>query len=285
MSSLNLAIQPRCMARFTTVYLGRRFSDSVSVDSKTGTGLKRDAVKPADPPTGIISCPMTAKNVVIHDNLNQSPLVIKCKTGFQYFDSPDSFDLFTSQSPVCSADGTWSPPLKDCDVKTIPFSNRESGCINAEYVGQFNGDRERHGKGTLTCGDGDIYVGHWANDKFNGQGTFTWKTTGEKYVGNYVNGLMNGQGTKTWPDGKKHVGNFVNGSINGQGTCTWPDGRKYVGNFVNNVINGQGTYTWPDGLKYVGNFVNSKRNGYGTQTHADGRKEKVGYWANDKFMG
>ena len=50
------------------------------------------------------------------------------------------------------------------------------------------------------------YVGDWKDNKYHGQGTYTWG--GEKYVGEFKDGEYNGQGTYTFPDGEKYVGEF-----------------------------------------------------------------------------
>eukprot|EP01083_Nonionella_stella_P233015 821421_1 len=116
-----------------------------------------------------ISCPApTAKNVVIPDNLNQSPLAINCADGFQYYVSADSFDLSTSQSLVCSA-GVWTTSLKDCDVQSVRSLTIHQ--YSGYYVGQLDEEGEAHGKGTWNVTNGDKYFGNFLNGAANGQGT------------------------------------------------------------------------------------------------------------------
>jgi hypothetical protein len=61
-----------------------------------------------------------------------------------------------------------------------------------KYVGEFeNGSKNGFGKSNYA--DGNTYEGEFKDDKFSGNGTFTWKSGG-KYVGGYKNGLKNGFG-------------------------------------------------------------------------------------------
>ena len=52
---------------------------------------------------------------------------------------------------------------------------------------------------------GDKYVGEFKNGDFDGQGTYTYSSSGQwagnKYVGEWLNSQYNGQGTLTYPDG------------------------------------------------------------------------------------
>ena len=44
------------------------------------------------------------------------------------------------------------------------------------------------------------YIGEWANDKLNGQGTAEY-ANGRIYVGEWKNNKRHGQGTLSYPDG------------------------------------------------------------------------------------
>ena len=59
---------------------------------------------------------------------------------------------------------------------------------------------------------GWTYIGEFKNDKFNGQGTFTFPS-GEKHVGKWKNQLPNGQGIHTYTDGRIEEGIFENGKF------------------------------------------------------------------------
>ena len=100
---------------------------------------------------------------------------------------------------------------------------------------------------------------------------FTWDNCygatddegGGKYEGEWQNDRYNGQGIYTFPDGSLYYGNFKDDLFNGQGTFYWPDGDSYVGEFKHDKFNGIGTFTWADGsqegLWSNGEFVQSNK--------------------------
>jgi hypothetical protein len=61
-----------------------------------------------------------------------------------------------------------------------------------KYVGEFK-DYQKHGKGTLTFGEG--------------------LCEGDKYVGEFKDGSQHGQGTYTFANGNKYVGEFKDGKF------------------------------------------------------------------------
>ena len=67
---------------------------------------------------------------------------------------------------------------------------------------------------TATLGGGQKYVGQWANDKRNGEGTYTFPS-GEKYVGGFKNGDYHGHATHHFKTGKVFVGEYKNDKRNG----------------------------------------------------------------------
>ncbi|MBI78471.1 MAG: hypothetical protein CMM53_11960 [Rhodospirillaceae bacterium] len=83
--------------------------------------------------------------------------------------------------------------------------------------------------GTFTFADGTKYVGEFKNDKYHGQGTFTFgpksKWAGDKYVGEHRDNKRNGQGTYTFANGDKYVGEWKDGKKHGQATYTFANGK------------------------------------------------------------
>ena len=133
------------------------------------------------------------------------------------------------------------------------------------------------------------YTGNYTSGKIEGQGTlffYSGKFKGNKYVGKLRNNKFNGQGTYTWPDGKKYVGQWVDDRMNGQGTMTYADGNEYVGQWVSGQRGGQGTMTYADGSKYVGEWKNGKRDGQGTFTFGPNQPwiKQTGVFRNGIFV-
>jgi hypothetical protein len=79
------------------------------------------------------------------------------------------------------------------------------------------------------------YVGEFKDDRFNGQGTFTF-ASGDKYVGEFKDDKYNGQGTYTFASGDKYVGEFKDDRFNGQGTYTFANGEVWSGTWINDSL-------------------------------------------------
>ena len=119
-------------------------------------------------------------------------------------------------------------------------------------------------------------------------GTVTWASQalaahGPKYVGEFKDDKFHGQGTYTWADGNKYVGEFKDDKQDGHGTYTFASGEKYVGEFKEGKRNGQGTWAFADGRKYVGEFKDGNFNGQGIDYRADGTIVNSGRWADGKL--
>ena len=117
--------------------------------------------------------------------------------------------------------------------------------------------------GSSPMGDnGDIYSGEWKNDKYHGQGTYTWgkdsENPGDTYIGEFKDGKRHGQGTYTHADGDKYVGNYKDDKKHGQGTYTYVSGSKYAGEFKDGNMHGQGAYTYYDGRVEKGYSLNNE---------------------------
>ena len=177
---------------------------------------------------------------------------------------------------------------------------------DAIYIGEWQKENKRHGKGLQKWSDGSAYEGYWKFDKANGKGRLIhtngdvyegdWKddrahghgiyihTDGAKYEGSWEYDKQHGFGIEVWPDGAKYQGLYENGQKNGLGRFEWADGSVYEGNFSQNNIQGQGNYTWSDGRKFVGEWKNNKMHGKGLFTWNDGRSYD-GEYLDDKKHG
>jgi hypothetical protein len=110
------------------------------------------------------------------------------------------------------------------------------------------------------------------------------KNAGDKYVGEIKDNKWNGQGVFTFTNGSKYTGQWKDGMYDGQGTFTYANGDKYVGQFKDNKKNGQGTFTFANGNKYVGQFQDDKYGGFGTFYNANGSINQQGLWRDNKFV-
>ena len=78
----------------------------------------------------------------------------------------------------------------------IKFSNRINMLI-IEFHWIYKADKTK-------------YVGKFKDDKFDGQGTYTYGNE-SKYIGEFKKGLPNGQGIYIYSDGTKYIGEFRDG--------------------------------------------------------------------------
>ena len=81
---------------------------------------------------------------------------------------------------------------------------------------------------------------------------------GNQYIGGFKDNKFNGQGTYTWFDGEKYDGEIKDGKNNGQGTYTFVNGDQYIGGFKDHKFDGYGTYTHADGTVEEGIWKDGK---------------------------
>ena len=163
------------------------------------------------------------------------------------------------------------------------------------YTGEFR-EGKRHGVGTLLLGaanhEGDgvekdvrpSYSGDWRNDLREGEGTEKLPT-GDVYQGHFSNNRPHGIGILKDMDGNTKEGIFRYGAAcDGPGwTITYANGDKYVGCVVNMKPHGIGTMKYNSGRKgaYNGEFERGKRHGMGLLVYNDG-EQFDGLWINDE---
>lgn len=130
---------------------------------------------------------------------------------------------------------------------------------------------------------GFMYVGNWANDLFDGIGTYYW-TDGTRYEGEFVKGKIHGKGTLKRSNGEIYTGYFVNGVKQGRGKNYWANGDQHVGYWWNGELSGRGKYTWSNGAVFDGKFKNGQRSGKAIERFAEGSMYE-GLWREGKVYG
>ena len=70
---------------------------------------------------------------------------------------------------------------------------------------------------------GDRYEGQFANDMFNGQGVYYFKSGGF-YNGTWLNDERSGQGERLYSNGDKYSGEWKDDNLNGQGVYIFKSG-------------------------------------------------------------
>ena len=78
------------------------------------------------------------------------------------------------------------------------------------YIGERNAKGERHGHGTFTYPNGDIYTGEWRDGVQHGQGTLTFSSG--RTVGSWNMGYRHGPAVFTDIDGNVYDVMYDNGS-------------------------------------------------------------------------
>lgn len=129
------------------------------------------------------------------------------------------------------------------------------------YVGTYNADYTRK-YGRYTYSNNMYYEGEFTNDKFEGQGLFSWSTTGKleegnNYRGTFVDGSSHGQvGTYTWVNAYTNAAGMHYWTGVMEGMC-WPRDNE----LGNGKINFGGQYYVGDVLHVSGD--NFQRVGQG----------------------
>jgi hypothetical protein len=153
----------------------------------------------------------------------------------------------------------------------------------SKFEGEVNVKGERDGEGIIFFSKGDIYMGGWKNDRFNGTGTYIFSTQ-ERYTGDLVDGLRNGKGTFYYSNGNKYDGSWQKNEKNGKGFLYFSNGDLYEGNWVDGVFAGNGTERFFHGDVFEGTFSNGRRNGFGTYKFKCGT-DYIGEWKDNKADG
>ena len=157
---------------------------------------------------------------------------------------------------------------------------------SASYSGTLKNGL-KHGKGTITWANGDVYEGDWQDGNLHGHGTMKW-ASGAVYEGDFVNGKITGKGKKTGTTNQgntyTYIGDFLDDHFHGLGKMTWSNGAVYEGDWKDNQRTGHGTMKWASGDVYEGDWQNGNRHGHGTYKWSDGAIYE-GDWKEDKRTG
>ncbi|MCL2637898.1 MAG: hypothetical protein FWD48_05945 [Oscillospiraceae bacterium] len=178
-----------------------------------------------------------------------------------------------------------------------------------------------------------VYAGGLIDSQRHGRGILSWGN-GEVFIGEFINGQRHGQGTHSWPDGTIHAGEWFNNQPHGKGILInsdgdiqegiWEDGEffspmsipafipaipplqrlaptmsiaqegkdddgvswVYIGEKNGNEFHGQGIMSWSNGNVYIGEFLNNQPHSQGIFIEKWGNKGWfTGDWINGHRSG
>ena len=90
------------------------------------------------------------------------------------------------------------------ELSTGAFAFVDGSRYEGEYlVGVGEGPPVRHGEGKYTNG-AEEYTGQWKNDKMCGKGKYVF-ASGAVYEGSFDDNKFHGQGRYTWPNSEREV--------------------------------------------------------------------------------
>jgi len=153
---------------------------------------------------------------------------------------------------VKQGEGTyvWMGPASEDDPDTL--------VEKARYTGNYK-DGQKHGVGKMIYPNGDIYEGEWVENRMEGEGSYTYKTSNDIYSGSWVNNKKSGQGTYSFgKDQSIMTGTWENGQIT-TGKWALKGYAEYEGGFKLGRPFGQGKFAFTNGLTQTGSFDEKAR--------------------------
>lgn len=161
------------------------------------------------------------------------------------------------------------------------------------YIGQWNTQLQRHGRGVFISKKEWVYQGYWRNNTMTGVGRIFYSDgryyegglynnlysgigtlispPDDKYQGNWIHGTKYGTGVEIHCDGTAYEGMHQEGNKHGYGKLKLSDGRVFEGSFLDDKLQGKCRIEWPDGRSYEGEVKNCKMEGKGILKWPDGR--------------
>lgn len=153
------------------------------------------------------------------------------------------------------------------------------------YKGEIK-NKMPNGIGVATYNNNYVlyYTGHFANGKYNGQGTLMYKD-GSFLTGEWDNGKITGQGTHLSSSGDLYIGAFVNGKKDGSGLFVYKDNGLLQGNMKEDQYDGRCIYISGDVGSLNDNiYVAGKKTGSGYQYDLSSKKLFEGEWRNGDWV-
>ena len=106
-----------------------------------------------------------------------------------------------------------TPPFGTGEMETKPAIELSDGVI---YIGEWDSEGRRCGKGKQLWPDGTVYEGYWLNDHGNGEGRLI-HPDGDVYKGQWLDDKAHGYGEYIHQDGSYYQGEWVFDKQQGKG--------------------------------------------------------------------
>lgn len=176
-------------------------------------------------------------------------------------------------------------------IKVVPYDE------NSYYIGSTKKRTNKiaNGKGKFVDASGNMYIGTFKNNKYDGYGTINYNIDdfvddeGEikdeyrhehlAYEGDWKDNVRHGKGQLTFCDGTTYIGSFELDEMHGKGKIFYQNGDYYIGDFSLGVQHGKGSlYNCNDEKLYDGRWVNNCFHGKGTYYYTNGNIRYQGNW-------
>lgn len=151
-------------------------------------------------------------------------------------------------------DGTEHETMLSDAIKSV--NKQKKGKVDG-YVGEWNDDGLKHGKGKMTYVSGNVYDGEWKRGQRHGEGVMHYNDGrmfhGEWHNNEWSKGVLSYPNKDTW-DGNWKQTMYKTKSVkkkHGDMTCTFNDNSVAVMKYVDDHPSGEAIYTNKTGTVYV----------------------------------